>query len=166
MALSRERLRAAMGPKPKTASTVARGSATDGASAAEPVDHGKGGTGAWHSLTDHPAAAAVLALVYRWWERHPLRLVGIVATGATVAVVRPMAQRNPVVMVLAALLLGGALAWSRPWRWLLTPALLTGLAPRVISKLMALAPASSWLAVLDSLFRQPRAVDPATEQWP
>ncbi len=98
--------------------------------------------------------------VTRWWAQHPLRLAGMVAAGATTAMVRPMAQRNPLSLVLAALVLGGLLAWSRPWRWLLTPALLAGFVPRVFSKLVALVPSQAWMAVLTSLMQQQPAKAP------
>jgi hypothetical protein len=45
-------------------------------------------------------------------------------------------------------------AWSRPWRWILTPALFAGLVPQLFSKAMALVPPRSWMAVLGSLVQE------------
>lgn len=111
---------------------------------------------AWlDALKANPLGGAVVAAATRWWAQHPLRLATMIAADATTAVVRPMAQQNPLGLVMIALLLGGALAWSRPWRWLLTPALLAGLVPRTVSSLLALVPAQSWMAALDSLTQKP-----------
>ncbi len=139
LALSRERLRQAMAPSTPRAA------------------HANRSAGAWlDGLKSNPASAILIDAVTRWWGQHPLRLAGMVAADATAAAVRPMAQRNPLGLVLAALLVGGALAWSRPWRWLLTPALVAGLVPQLFSKLMALVPLQSWIAVLASLTQQQR----------
>lgn len=141
LALSRERLRQAMGPK-----------ASRGASSGEARS-----PGAWlDGLKTHPAGAILIEAVARWWSQHPLRLATMVAADATGAMVRPLAQRNPLGLVLGALLVGGALAWSRPWRWLLTPALLAGVVPQLFSKLMALVPPQSWMAALAALTQEPR----------
>lgn len=146
LVLSRERLRLAMAPPGARA-------ASSGA-ARRPA-------GAWFDdLKANPVSAMLIDAVTRWWAQHPLRLAGMVAAGATTAMVRPMAQRNPLSLVLAALVLGGLLAWSRPWRWLLTPALLAGFVPRVFSKLVALVPSQAWMAVLTSLMQQQPAKAP------
>ncbi len=149
LVLSRERLRLAMAPP------VAR--AGSSGAARNPI-------GAWFDdLKANPVSAMLIDAVTRWWARHPLRLAGMVAAGATTAVVRPMAQRYPLGLVVAALVIGGLLAWSRPWRWLLTPALLAGFVPRMFSSLMAMVPSQAWMAVLTSLTQpqQPQQQPPA-----
>ncbi len=113
------------------------------------------------NLKSIPGTGLLIEAVAQWWAQHPLRLATMVAADAAGAVVRPMAQRNPLGLVLGALLVGGALAWSRPWRWLLTPALLAGLVPQVFSRLMALVPPQSWMAVLTSLVQEQRQPAPA-----
>lgn len=154
LALSRERLRQAMQPR-NPAGASARGAL------------GASSPGAWlRALKANPAAAILLDALARWWSQHPLRLAGMVAADATSAVVRPMAQRNPLGLVLGALLVGGALAWSRPWRWLVTPALLAGLVPQLFSKLMALVPPQSWMAVLAALTQEQRQEPPRQGQDP
>lgn len=157
LALSRERLRQAM-----RASAAPQGSAAH-------LHTGRWAADLLASLKDIPGAAVVIAAVTSWWAQHPLRLAGMVAADAATAVVRPVAQRNPLGLVLGALVLGGVLAWSRPWRWLLTPALFAGLLPQLFSKAMAWVPPQSWMAVLGALMQeqtrppaQPRPADQAT----
>ena len=69
----------------------------------------------------------------QWWAQHPLRLATDVTADAAKALVQPVAQRHPVALVAGAAAVGALLVWSQPWRWLLTPALLAGLLPKVIS---------------------------------
>ena len=78
----------------------------------------------------------------------------MVAADSTKGVLQPMAQKNPLGLVFGALVLGGLLAWSRPWRWLIKPALFAGLLPQLVSKALAHVPSRSWLAVLTSLMQE------------
>lgn len=68
--------------------------------------------------------------------------------------VLPMAQRNPLGLVMGAVLLGGLLAWSRPWRWISTPALLAGLLPPLLATAMASLKPINWLDILAALAKQ------------
>lgn len=88
------------------------------------------------SLAAIPGADAVVATAARWWAQHRLNVASKAVSDATQAVVQPLAQRHPLGLVLGALLLGSLLAWSRPWRWFLTPALFAGLLPRLLSTLL------------------------------
>ena len=146
LVLSRERIRLAMtvgaAPKPNHGSGA---SATGGFKALQ------------QSLLSIPGSSVLIEAVRSWWSQHPLRLASMVAAEAATAVARPLAQRHPLGLLFGALLLGGLLAWSRPWRWIFTPALLAGLLPQVVSKAMTLVPPSSWMAVLNSLMQEPRA---------
>ena len=139
LALSRERLRQTMqqGAKPFKG-------------ASKPL---LGATGAaWvNSFKSAPGVSIILEAVGSWWARHPLRLASMVAAEAATAVVQPIAQRNPVGLVLGALVLGGVVVWSRPWRWILKPVLLAGLFPQLLSKVITHAPSRSWMTVLMSL---------------
>ena len=78
-------------------------------------------------------------------------LVADVAKG----IVQPMAQRHPLRLLAGAVLLGGLLAWSRPWRWVLTPALFAGLLPQLIAKVMGQMPPEAWLGLLAVLAQRP-----------
>ena len=62
--------------------------------------------------------------------------------GQTVVLTRRLA------MVLGAVVLGGVLAWSRPWRWILKPALFAGLLAQLSAKLVAQVPLQSWMSLV------------------
>ena len=149
LALSRVRLREAMLAR----SASARGTSRPRAG---------GSAIAWlEGLKNIPGISILIGAVTGWWAQHPLRLAGMVAADAAAAVVRPVAQRHPLGLVLGGLLVGGLLAWSRPWRWIVKPALFAGMVPQLFSKAMALVPASSWMAVVTSLMQEqgrPQAV--------
>ena len=101
-------------------------------------------------LTQMPVVAAVLDAVRQWWGHHPLRLAALVAGDAGKSVIGPIAQRHPLKLVLGAVLVGGVLAWWRPWRRVVTPALLAGLLPQIMSKVLSNVPVQSWLSVLNT----------------
>jgi hypothetical protein len=92
----------------------------------------------------------------------PTSIARVVALAADAAktVVQPVAQRNPLGLMFGAFLVGGLLAWSRPWRRILTPALLVGLLPQLLSRIASNMPAQSWLAALTSLAQSLRAPNP------
>ncbi len=117
-----------------------------------------GATGtAWlDSLKTAPGVSIIVEAINAWWMRHPLRLASGVAVDAARAALQPVAQKNPVALVLGALVLGAVVAWSRPWRWIARPALLAGLAPQLLSKVIAHAPLSSWLSVLTAMTEGPK----------
>lgn len=104
-------------------------------------------------LKSLPGVQLVVAAVQSWWAQHPLRTAGLVAGEAAKTLAQPVAQRHPIALVLGAAVLGGALVWSRPWRWLLKPTLLAGLLPQLASKVVTQLPLQSWLAVLASLLQ-------------
>lgn len=80
--------------------------------------------------------------------------LSMVSTAARAAVA-PYAQRHPLVLVAAAAALGGLFAWSRPWRWLLSPALVAALAPRLLVKGLVQVAPPTWSALLAELLRDP-----------
>lgn len=147
--LSRERLRQAI----KEASSPPG----DG------INHGAGGWSA--PLLDHlkslPGANVVIEAVRTWWMKHPLRVPSLAVADASNAVIQPMAQRYPLGLILGAAFMGGLLAWSRPWRWILRPALLAGLLPQLLHGAMAQVPVQSWLVALTSLAQERRSSDPS-----
>ncbi len=127
--LSRARLRAAMLPP------------------ALPAPEPGSGPLAWlERIKDQPSIAVIIDTLQGWWSRHPMRPLVQVASDATNAVAKPIAQHNPLAMVLAAGLLGIVFAWSRPWRWALKPALFAGLMPQLVSRVVANLPLESWLS--------------------
>ncbi len=83
----------------------------------------------------------------------PLHLAGKLATDAVKSAVSPLAQRNPLGLVLGAALTGGLLAWSRPWRWIVTPGLLATLLPQLLSRALGNTPPLPWMKLLTTLTR-------------
>ncbi|MBW6496169.1 MAG: hypothetical protein K0B16_16760, partial [Burkholderiaceae bacterium] len=127
LAQSRERLRQAMG-----GTSSAPGTATRAGQA--------GAAMAWLNILKlNPAARIVIAAVSVWWAQHPLHVLGTATAATAKAAVQPLARRHPLGLVTGALLLGALLAWSRPWRWALKPAMFAGLFPQLISQAMAQA---------------------------
>lgn len=109
LAASRERLRVGLQAK--------------GRSADEPP--ASGATPAWLApLMANPAVALAVHAARAWWSDHPLHALGQGAAAAADAALQPVARRHPIALVLGAGLLGVLLVWSRPWRWLPSPALL------------------------------------------
>jgi hypothetical protein len=66
----------------------------------------------------------------------------------------PIAQRNPLGLMLVAFAAGGLIALTKPWRWIPLPAILAGVLPEILAKLMAQAPPSTWLDALEALIRR------------
>ncbi len=142
---SRERLRLAMQKpkKPSPSKLSGRGIGSYGASA---LAH----------LKEIPALAVLLAALENWWSQHPLRTAAIVGAEASRTLVEPLARRNPLMLMLGALLFGCLLARARPWRWILRPALLAGLLPQLASQAIRQLPLESWMSMVAGLSR-PRA---------
>ena len=94
---------------------------------------------------DAPGLATRLATgaINQWWAQHPLRLVSDVTVSAAKTLVQPIAQRHPVALVAGAAAVGALLIWGKPWRWLLTPALVAGLLPKLISHALNTKPPRS-----------------------
>jgi hypothetical protein len=98
-----------------------------------------------------PAFSIVANAVQTWWSHHPLRAAGLVATEAAEAVAKPLAQRHPVTLVAAAFGVGALLMWSRPWSWLIKPAVFASLVPPMASSALSRMPIAPWMTVLKSL---------------
>jgi hypothetical protein len=97
--------------------------------------------------SDKPTTAPGLAkglatsAIHQWWSQHPLRLVSEVTVNTAKTLVDPVAQRHPVALVAGAAAVGALVMWSRPWRWLLAPAVLAGVLPKLVSQVLTPAPA-------------------------
>jgi hypothetical protein len=136
LAVSRERLRQVMRNAPAPLRNARRGPAS-----------------AWlNSLDSIPGASVLIDALGAWWAQHPLRSVSLVITASAKAALQPMAARSPFSLVLGAALLGGLLALTIPWRWILRPAVFAGLLPQLGHRAMAArAPIQSWMVALSSL---------------
>lgn len=125
--------------------------------------------GAWSqgwrdSLKSIPGAGIVIEAASLWWAQHPLRVASMLTADAVKSLAQTTAQRHPLGLVAGGLVLGGLLAWGRPWRLLLTPALLAGLLPQLLTKALSLVPPGSWMVVLASLAQQPCNTPKSTVQ--
>lgn len=116
LALSRERLRQTM-----------RSSA---AATAQSQTGLRNGVPEWlGTLKALPGVSILIEALLVWWSRQPMRVACQVAAEIGNAVLRPVAQRHPLRLVLGAMCAGGLLAWSRPWRWALSPSMSTVMGP-------------------------------------
>lgn len=145
LALSRERLRQALGGEVEAGGDATRWHKRGPASAL------------MERLKSIPGASILIDALRGWWVEHPMRAAGSVALDAATAALRPMAKRNPLGLIVIALFVGGLLAWSRPWRWIVQPALFAGLSSQLFRKSVAKVSVESWMEVLVSMLRDKRA---------
>jgi hypothetical protein len=138
LAASRERLRAALmtiahpPPKPSLLDSIGMGQLKD-------------------QLKDRvravPGAALLLETLERWWAEHPLKAAATMAGHASSRFIEPIAQKNPLGLLIGAAVVGALFVVARPWRWLLRPALFVGLVPQLAAQVMKRMPLESWMNV-------------------
>jgi hypothetical protein len=97
-----------------------------------------------------PGVAVILDALRSWWAQHPLHTAGTVATEASRRLAAPIANRNPVALVVGAALFGALLMLTRPWRWMLRPALFAGLLPALVARAIRELPVDSLLGMFAS----------------
>jgi len=106
-----------------------------------------------------PGAALVLESIQHWWAEHPLHAAGAIAEEASRRYVAPIARRNPTAVVIGSVVFGALLVASRPWRWLLRPALFIGLVPQIAAHALKRMPLDSWLQMLAAISGKRTAPD-------
>jgi hypothetical protein len=154
LALSRERLRAALRP-------------TGPASAAGP------GTFDWSSIFKSVPGAPALVQALRQalgalWANNPVGGAARLAAAAAASMLRPFARRRPLALVLGAAAVGAALMASRPWSWAPRAILRSGLwagLPGLMAAVVARWPMHTWVDVLSEALRQ-QAASPSAAPHP
>ena len=109
-----------------------------------------------------PLVHSVVDSVGSWWSHHPLRPITEVAGEASSAMVKPVAKRHPLALVAGAALVGAALAWTRPWRWVFRSALFAGLVPQLASRVVSHLPIEAWMTMVGSALSTGRTINPTT----
>lgn len=137
LAQSRERLRQAM----RLGALAPRGTGASTSLGAS----GREGTASASATLGLPVIVQVLL---EGWSRHPLRTAITLGHCAAKAILQPMANKHPVALMLAALLVGASVAYLRPWRWVVKPGFRTGLLPHLAYKTLSRIPLTMWWSVL------------------
>jgi hypothetical protein len=106
----------------------------------------------WNSL---PGVGILREALEDWWAHHPLRMATVITEKAASALLRPTAQKHPVLLMAGAVLAGAVLVRMKPWRWGLKKAMFAGLLPHLISKVVSELPLASWIELLTPTGRQP-----------
>lgn len=87
-------------------------------------------------LSTHPLAALTIDALADRWARHPLHSSLQLAEVAANETIAPLVRRHPALVLGSAAVAGALLVRARPWRWLLRPALLAGIASQVAAQLL------------------------------
>jgi len=72
-----------------------------------------------------------------WWAEHPLHASATLAFKASRTAIVPLVRQHPVAVLGSAAVVGAVIIWARPWRWLLRPALVAGVASQLAARTIA-----------------------------
>jgi hypothetical protein len=111
------------------------------------------------ALRNNPVVALFIDALSSWWANHPLHSAADLAQGIAHEAITPLARRHPKAMVAGAVLAGALIVWARPWRWLMRPALLTGILSQIASQAVAHMPMDSILNALATFMARREARD-------
>jgi hypothetical protein len=115
----------------------------------EPAQHSA--TPSWQdALRTEPGTRVLLDALHLWWADQPWHQATAALAASLGQLLRPLAQRNPLLLVLGAAALGSTLVLLRPWRWISLSTLAAGLLPQLLPKLLALLRPLSWADMLNS----------------
>ena len=98
-----------------------------------------------------PGAALIVDSVDSWWKNHPLRIAATAAEQASRGMLAPLAKKNPAALLGGAAVVGALFFLTRPWRWLLRPALFLGLVPQLVTHALKRIPRSTWVRLAGSM---------------
>jgi hypothetical protein len=104
----------------------------------------------WEALCTEPGTRVVLDALSAWWAQQPWHQTTALLAESAKRLLRPLAQRNPVALVLGAAAIGGAVVLLKPWRWISVPALTAGVMPGLIAGVFSQLRPLSWAELLNS----------------
>ena len=79
----------------------------------------------------------VREVIGEWWDEHPLHASATLAFKASRTAIVPLVRRHPAAVLGGAAVVGAVIIWARPWRWLLRPALVAGVASQLAARAIA-----------------------------
>lgn len=97
-----------------------------------------------------PGAALIVDSVDSWWKNHPLRIAATAAEQASRGLLLPVARKSPFTLLAGAAVAGAVFFLTKPWRWLLRPALFLGLVPQLATHALKRIPRSTWVQLASS----------------
>jgi hypothetical protein len=104
----------------------------------------------WEALRAEPGTRVLLDTLSAWWTQQPWHQTTALLTESAKQLLRPLAQRNPLALVLGAAALGGVLIVLKPWRWISVPTLAAGLLPSLVSRMFSQLRPLSWVQIINS----------------
>lgn len=110
----------------------------------------------WDRLKIRPGTRPLVQGVEEWSARSPVAASGRLVANALDAALRPIAQRHPWQLAIGVFALSGLFVWRRPWRKLLSPALLMAVLPPLFSVFAGNAPRPAWLSLASALLNRRR----------
>lgn len=108
----------------------------------------------WAKLRSDPGTRLVLDAASTWWAQQPWHKASSVLAASVQQALRPLAQKYPFALVLAAAAAGSLVMLLRPWRWLSVPALAAGLIPALLAKVMGLLQPIPWSEVISNWLKK------------
>jgi|GEM_PF-688494 len=97
-----------------------------------------------------PVVGVVIDAVSAWWSNHPLRPAAKLTEGVVRDAVAPLTRKHPITVLASAFVIGGAIVWLKPWRFLGKEALFAGLFSQIITRAITQMPWESMLGAFTS----------------
>ena len=96
-----------------------------------------GGNAMEHDSNEASVGGIVREVIGEWWAEHPLHASATLAFRASRTAIVPLVRRHPAAVLGGAAVVGAVIIWTRPWRWLLRPALIAGVASQLAARAIA-----------------------------